>query len=153
VETASDEMVMWSVWPLFEFSPPVSQQNHSNLSLKALHDALKWFYQKNGIFWKQKMTKSGKAKVDEQLAWESYLLWEQNIHKIWVAFEVQVYGAEKVTTTKWRQFQLYSNKAQKLATKWSDADWRTAKVWLGCEIYLVTPVKYMLFDKLYKHYE
>jgi len=39
-ETASDEMVMGAVWALCEFSLLVSQQNHSDLSLTALDDAL-----------------------------------------------------------------------------------------------------------------
>jgi len=49
-ETASDEMVLGAVLALCEFSLLVSQQNHSDLSLKALDDALKRFYQKKGIF-------------------------------------------------------------------------------------------------------
>jgi len=40
-ETASDEMVMGAAWALCEFSLLVSQQNHSDLSLKALDNALK----------------------------------------------------------------------------------------------------------------
>jgi hypothetical protein len=43
-ETASDEMVMGAVWALCEFSLLVSQQNHSNLSLTALGNALKRLY-------------------------------------------------------------------------------------------------------------
>jgi len=39
-ETASDEMVMGAVRALCEFSLLVSQQNHSDLSLTALDDAL-----------------------------------------------------------------------------------------------------------------
>jgi len=46
------------------------------------------------------MSKSGKATVDELLAMESHQLREQRIHKIRAAMEVQVYGAEKVTTSK-----------------------------------------------------
>ena len=46
------------------------------------------------------MTKSVKAKVDEQLATESHQLREQEIRIIRAAMEVQVYGAEKVTTSK-----------------------------------------------------
>jgi hypothetical protein len=46
VETASVEMVLGAVWALCEISLLVSQQNHSDLSLKALDDALKLFYQK-----------------------------------------------------------------------------------------------------------
>jgi len=49
-ETASDEMVMGAVRALCEFSPLVSQQNHSDVSLNALDYALKRFYQKTGIF-------------------------------------------------------------------------------------------------------
>jgi len=40
-EKASDEMVMGAVLALCEFSLLVSQQNHSDLSLKALDDELK----------------------------------------------------------------------------------------------------------------
>jgi len=49
-ETASDEMVMGAVRALCEFSLLVSQQNHSDLSLTALDNALKQFYKKNGAF-------------------------------------------------------------------------------------------------------
>jgi len=49
-ETASDEMVMGAVRALCEFSLLVSQQNHSDLSLTALDDALKQFYKKKGAF-------------------------------------------------------------------------------------------------------
>jgi len=48
-ETASDEMVMGAVWALCEFSLLVSQQNHSNLSLAALDDALKRCYKKGAF--------------------------------------------------------------------------------------------------------
>jgi len=41
VENASNEMVMGAVRALFEFSLLVSQQNHSDLSLEVLYDALK----------------------------------------------------------------------------------------------------------------
>jgi len=99
-ETASDEMVMGAVRALCEFSLLVSQPNHSDLSLTALDDALNPFYKKKGAFREQKMLKSVKAEVDELLARESHQLREQNIHKIRGAMEVQLYGAEKVTTTK-----------------------------------------------------
>jgi len=49
-ETASNEMVMGAVRVLCEFSLLVSQQNHSELSLTALDDALKRFYKKKGAF-------------------------------------------------------------------------------------------------------
>jgi len=57
------------------------------------------------------MSKSAKAQVDELLARESHQLLEQKIHKIRGAMKVQVYGAEKVTTTKRRQFQVRLNRA------------------------------------------
>jgi len=47
------------------------------------------------------MSKSTKAKVGEQLARDSQKLRVQKIHKIHAAMEVEVYGAGKVTTTKW----------------------------------------------------
>jgi len=93
-------MVMGAVRALCEFSLLVSQQNHSDLSLAALDDALKRFYKKKGAFQDQKMSKSANAKVDELLARESHHLREQKIHKIRAAMEVQLYGAEKVTTSK-----------------------------------------------------
>jgi len=49
-ETASDEMVMGAVQALCEFPLLVSQQNHSDLSLTALDDALKRFHTKKGAF-------------------------------------------------------------------------------------------------------
>ena len=52
------------------------------------------------------MSKSVKANVDEMLASESHQLREQKIHKIRAAMEAHVYGAEKVSTTKCRQFQV-----------------------------------------------
>ena len=71
-EIASDEMVMGEVRVLCEFSLLVSQQNHSNLSLTALQDALKRFFNKNRAFREQKMPKTAKAKVANQLARESH---------------------------------------------------------------------------------
>jgi len=97
-ETGSDLIVMESVRVLCEFSLLVSQQHHSNLSLKALDNALKRFHQKQGIFQDQKMSKSAKANVDELLATESHLLRKQNIYKIHAAMEALAYGVEKVCT-------------------------------------------------------
>jgi hypothetical protein len=51
-DTACDEMVMGAVWALCEFSLLVSQQYHSDLSLKALDDALKRLFKKKDIFHK-----------------------------------------------------------------------------------------------------
>ena len=45
-ETASEEMVMGAVQTLCELSELVSQQNHSDLFLTVLDDALKRFYKK-----------------------------------------------------------------------------------------------------------
>jgi len=126
-ETASDEMVMRAVRALCEFSLLVSQRNHSDLSLTALDDALNRFYKRKGAFQEQIMSKSAKAQVDELLARESHQLREQKIHKIRGAMEVQVYGAEKVTTTKRSQLQVRLNRARQAATIWSDADRQSAK--------------------------
>ena len=125
-ETASNEMVMGAVRTLCEFSLLVSQQNHSDLSLKALDDALNRLYQKKGIFREQKMSKSAKTKVDNLFAKECNQLHEQRIYKIYAAMEAVVYGAEKVPTTKRRQFQVRLNRAQQAATTWSDADGQKA---------------------------
>jgi len=112
VENASNEMVMEAVRALCEFSLLISHQNHSDLSLKVLDDALKRFYQKKDIFREQKMLKSAKAKVDDLLATESHQLREQKIHMIRAAMEALVYGAEKVSTTKRRIFQVRLNRAR-----------------------------------------
>jgi hypothetical protein len=121
-ETASDEMVMGAVGALCEFSLLVSQQIHSDLSLKSLDDALKRFYQKKGAFRDQKMSKSAKTKVDDLLAKESHLLCKQKIHKICAPLAAVVYGAETVSTTQRRQVQVHLNRAQQGAITWSDAD-------------------------------
>jgi len=152
-ETASDEMVMGAVRALCEFSLLVSQQNHSDLSLAALDDALKQFYTKKGDVRDQKMSKSAKAKVDELLGRESHHLREQKIQKIRAAMELQLYRAEKVTTSKRWQLQVCLNRARQVATIWSDADRRRAIEQLEREIHHVTPAKRKLFDKLFQHHE
>jgi len=153
VETATDEMVMGAVQTFCECCPLVSQQNHSDLSLNALDDALKRFYHKKGISREQKMSKSVKATVDDLLARESYLLREQMIHKIRAAMEALVYGADMVSTTKCRQFQVRLNGARQAATTWSDADRQNAIKRLECEIHQVTPAKCKLFDTLFQHHQ
>jgi len=152
-ETASDEMVMGAVQALCEFSLLVSQQNHSDLSLKALDGVLKQFYTKKGIVRQQNMSKSAKAKVDDLLARESHLLREQRIHKIRAAMEAVVYGAGKVSTTKHREFQVRLNRVPQAATTWSDADRQRAIERLEREIHQVTPAKHKLFDKLLERHE
>jgi hypothetical protein len=121
-ENASNEIVMGVVRALCELSLLDSQQNHSDLSLKALNDALKQFDKKKGIFRAQQMSKSAKAKVDDLLAMESHQLQEQKIDMIRATMEALGYGAENVSTTKCRIFQVRLNRAQQVATTWSDAD-------------------------------
>jgi hypothetical protein len=145
-ETASNEMVIGVVLALCEFSLLVSQQNYSDLSLKALDDALKWFYQKKEIFRDQKMWKSVKAKVDDLLATESHQLRKQKIHKIRAAIEARVYGADNVSSTSHRQFQVCLNRARQAATAWWDADHQKAIEWLEHEIHQVIPAKRKVFD-------
>jgi len=152
-ETASNEMVMGAVWPLCIFSLHFSQQNHSNPSLKAQDNALKWFSQKKGNFRHQKMSKSAKDKVDDLLAMESHQLRDQKIHKIPTAMEALEYGAEKVSPTKCRQFQVRLNRARQVATTWSDAECQKAIERLECEIHQVTPVEHKLCDQLFQHHE
>jgi hypothetical protein len=125
-ETASTEIAMGVVRALCQFSLLVSQQNHSDLSLKALDDALKWLYQKKEIFRDQKMWKSVKVKVDDLLATETHHLRKHKIHKIRAAIEALVYGADKVSSTSHRQFQVGLNRARQAATTWSDADHQKA---------------------------
>jgi len=62
------------------------------------------------------MSKAAQAKVDDLLAWEAHLLCKQKIHKIRAAMEAHVYGAEMVSTTKRRQFQVNLNRAWQAAT-------------------------------------
>jgi hypothetical protein len=145
-ENTSNDMVMGTVRASCEFSLLVRKQNHSDLSLTALDDALKQFYQKKGIFREQKMSKSAKAIVDDLLATESHQLHEQKIHKIRSAMEALVYGAEKVSTAKHRQCQVRLNRARQAATTWSDTDHRKAIERLERNIPLVTPAKRKIFD-------
>ena len=135
VQTASIEMVMGAVRALCEFSLLISQQNHSDLFLKALDNALKRFDQKQGIFRAQNISKSGKAKVDDLVATESYQFREQKIHKIHAEMEALVYGAEKVSSTKCRQFQVHLNRDWQAANTWSEADRQKAIERLECEIH------------------
>jgi hypothetical protein len=121
-ENACDEVVMVAVGALCECSLHVSQQHHSDLSLKALDDAPRRFYLSNGMFQEWIMLKSVTAKVDDLVARKSYQLYEQKIHEIHAAMEALVYGAEKVSTTKLRQFQVRLNRAQQAAFTWSDTD-------------------------------
>jgi len=150
VENASNELVMGAVWALCEFSLLVSQQNHLDLSLEALDDALGQFYQTKGIFRDQKMLTSAKAKVDDLLAKESHRLREQKIYKIHATIEVLVYGAENVSTTKCRKIQVRLNRARQAATTWSDADRQKAIERLESDIHQVTTAKPKLFNTVFQ---
>jgi hypothetical protein len=68
------------------------------------------------------MSKSVKAKVDDLLAMESHRLYEQQIHKICAKMEAHVYGDEKVSSTKLRQFHVFLNRARQAATSGSDTN-------------------------------
>jgi len=153
VENTSDEMELRAVWALSEFSLLVSPQNHSDLSLKALDNVLKRFYQKKNMFREKEMVKSANANVDDLLATESHQLHKWKIYKICAAMEALVYGAEKVSTTKLRQFQVHLNRARQAATTWSDADCQNAIERLQHEIHQVTAAKCNLFDKLFQRHE
>jgi len=99
------------------------------------------------------MSKSEKAKVYDLLAKEFHQLREQKIHTICAAIEAVVYWAEKVPTTKCRQFQVHLNRFQQAATTWSDADRQKAIDRLECKIHWVTPVKHKSFKNLFQDYE
>jgi len=66
---------------------------------------------------------------------------------------VQLYGAEKVTTSRRRQYQVPLNRARQVATIWSDADRQRAIERLEREILQVTPPERKHFDKLFQHHE
>jgi len=97
------------------------------------------------------MSKSVKAKLDDLLPRESHLLRKQKNHKIRAAIEAPLYGAEMVSTTKRRQFQVRLNGARQAATTWSDAVRQKAMEGLEREIDQVTPPKRKLFDKLFQN--
>jgi len=99
------------------------------------------------------MSKSVKAKVHNLLAMESYVLREQKIHKIRAVMEALAYGAEKVSSTKCRQFQVRLNRARQAATTWSDGDRQKATDSLQRQIHQETLPKRRLFDELFHHYE
>jgi hypothetical protein len=91
---------------LCQFSLFVSQQNHSDLSHRALGDVMKRFFKNMVACGDQKMSKSVKTTVNKLLAGESHQLQEQMIHEIRAAMDVQVYWTEKVTTSNRRQFHV-----------------------------------------------
>jgi hypothetical protein len=64
--------------------------------------------------------------------------------------EALVYGAEKISTTQLRQFQVGLNSARKAGTTWSDSNCQKAIEQLKHEIHQVTPAVSKLFDKLFQ---
>jgi len=64
-----------------------------------------------------------------------------------------VYGAEKVSTTKCRQFQVHLNRARQAATTWSHAGHQKAIERLERKIHQVTPAQRNFFDELFQRHE
>jgi hypothetical protein len=87
------------------------------------------------------------------VARESHQLREQTIPKIPATIEAVVYGGERVATTKCRQFQVHQDRAQNVATTWSDTDHQKAQEPLVREIHQVTPAKGNLLDKIFEYHE
>ena len=81
------------------------------------------------------MSKSAKAKVDDQLATESDQSHEHKINQIPAAMEALGLGAETVCTKKHRLFQVCLNRARQAATTWSDADRQKAIEQLECKMH------------------
>jgi hypothetical protein len=106
VATAFNEMVMGTVHALCEFFVLVNRQSHSTLSHMVNDKTLKRWYNTKGIFWEQEVSNSTHAKVDEWLPRESHQLQGQRICTISPEMEHQVYGAEKVTSSKSRQYRI-----------------------------------------------
>jgi hypothetical protein len=61
------------------------------------------------------MSTTWKAKVDDLCATESLQLSKNKIYKMRAAIKALEYGAEKVSSTKRRQFQVCLNRAQQAA--------------------------------------
>jgi len=106
-----------------------------------------------GLFGEQNISKSTKAKADDMSATEFHQLRKQKICMIRAAMEALLHGAEKVSTTKRRQFQVRLNWVRQAVSTLSDAYPEQAKAWLECDIHQVTQVKQKLFDGLFQHHE
>jgi len=96
------------------------------------------------------MSKSAKTKVDDLLAKESHQFHEQKIHTIHAAMEVLACMADKVSTTKGRQFQVCLHRAWQAAATWSDADNQKPINQLELAIHHVTPGKCMLYNNVFQ---
>ena len=146
----SDEVVFGAVQALCEFSLLAREQNHSNPSLPALDNVLKRFYKTKVAFREQQMSKSAKANVDHLLARESYELQEQKIHKLHAVIEIQLYEADKVTTSKQKQFLVRLNRAQHVATISSAVDLQRAVEQLEPDIQQVPQDQHYCFNGLFE---
>jgi len=153
MKTDCDEMAMGAAQAFCEFSLLVSQQNHSDLSLKAVDNTLEQVDQETGIFRVQKLSNSATAQVDDLLTMVSQQLHERKSPRIRAALEALVYWAEKVSSTKRKQFQVGLNRAWQEVTSWSAADYQQVRERLESEIHQVTPAKRKPFDKLFQHLE
>jgi len=86
-----------------------------DVPIKALEGAVKQFSHKKGIIRVLQMLKSAKANVNDLWSRESQQLYEQKIHQICSAWGAFVNGAEKLSTTEFRQCQVRLNTAQQVA--------------------------------------
>jgi len=84
---------------------------------------------------------------------ESHQLHQQKIHKNCAAMESFVYGAEKVSTTNCRIFQVHLNRDRQAATTLSDAGHQKGIERLEHEIPQETSAKPKPFDILLQHHE
>jgi len=123
----------------------------------SIPDSTRWCaketIQEEGWFSRTENLEVCKGRSGELLAWEFHQSREQMIHIICAAIEIQVYRAEKVTTTKQRHIQVPLNRSWQAATKWSYADRQSAEEQLEREIHRVTLAKSKLFDKLFQHHK
>jgi GTP-binding protein EngB required for normal cell division len=99
----------------------------------------------------QKWLKSEKDNVNEQLATESHQLQQHKIDTIQATMQVLVYKADKVATSKCRQFQVHLNRAQQAATNWSEVDHTSNIAQFQCEIHQIIAWIHELFDILMHH--
>jgi len=150
--TTSNEMVMGAVRASSEFSQLVSQQNHSDLSLTALDDAIKRLYQNKGIVRKSKMLMSMLAIAHDLLARESHQFRKHEIRMIRPAMNPIVYWSEKDSTIHCRQCQVWLSTARYAARNWWDVQGRKEIERLEHQIHPVTTVKRRHFNKLFQHH-
>jgi hypothetical protein len=76
---------MGAVWAFYYFSLLVSEQNHSDIFLEPLGDALKRFNQMMDIFREDIMSQSAKASVDDHLPMKAHQLGKYQIDMIQAA--------------------------------------------------------------------